>query len=239
MAYCLAVAGVLALLLARTAAATELDSVRQFDRSQEEQRAAIDAGFAELKQQEPERIRSQHGQVSRSGGELALRLASGRRTFFRNDESQCLQGVIPARTDGCVEFFFVGERIGRFYLLRARYAAGSDYRLIDEASGRTTKVADEPHFSPDGARFVVASAAEANSASGVEIWSANDGAPVLEWTHVPTQYALYYFVHWEGDKAVAIEVATYVDHALRRVPAYVLRRENDWTLRGPVEASQY
>jgi hypothetical protein len=239
MVCCGLVAGTLVLLLGGTVWATELDRVREIDRTQEEQRAAIEAEFTDLSTREPDRIKRENGRVFRDGAELTLLLAGGRRTFFRDDESQCLEGVIPARNDGCVQFFFIGDRIERFYLLRARYAAGSDYRLIDEASGRMTKIADEPHFASDSTHFVVVSSAEANSTPGIEIWSTGAEAPMLEWAHVPTQYALYYFVDWEGDQDVAIEVATYVDHKLRHLPAHVLWRGNQWTLRGPIESSQY
>lgn len=239
MAFRGALVGAFVLLLAAGAWATELDHIRQIERSQEEQRAAAEAEFTDLSTREPERIKAEHGRVIRDGAELTLQLAGGRRTFFHDDESQCLEGVIPARTDGCVQFFFIGDRIERFYLLRARYAAGSDYRLIDQASGHMTKIADEPHFAPNSAHFAVVSAAEANGTPGVEIWSTHADVPTREWAHVPTQYALYYFIDWEGDKDVAIEVATYVDHKLRHLPAHVLQRGNEWMLRGPVESSQY
>jgi len=228
-----------AFLLALPARATELDRMREVEQAQREQRAVADAEFAALGRQEADRIRAEHGQVSRDGGELLLRLGNGRRTYFSNDESQCLEGVIPARTDGCVQFYFLGERVGRFYLLRARYAAGSDYRLVDRGDGHVTKTEDEPHFSPAGDYFVVASAAQADDNSGVEIWSAGGRTPALIWAHVPTQYALYYFVDWQGDREVAIEVATYVDHRLQRLPAHVLRRGGEWMLQGPAESSQY
>src|SRR5579862_7486108 len=147
------VSGVVALLVAAAAQATELDRLRELDRARHDQRAAFEREFAELRRLEPERIRAEAGRVRRERDELSLALANGGRTFFHDDESLCLEGLIPARNDGCVSFFFLGHPF-HFYLLRARYDAGSDYRLVDEKTGESTKIPAEPHFSPDGARLV-------------------------------------------------------------------------------------
>src|SRR5438045_1468527 len=83
-------------------------------------------------------------------------LAARRRSYFHDETSHCLVGVIPVRSDGCVAFTFLGRPLPRFYLLRARYYEGSDWRLVDYGTGRTTAVFAEPRFSPDGRRFVAA-----------------------------------------------------------------------------------
>jgi hypothetical protein len=226
------------LFLAASAQATELDRLRELDRARQETRATFDREFAELARLEPERIAAESGRVVRRGDELALALGTGGHTFLRNDASLCLEGVIPSRNDGCVAFFFIGHP-QRFYLLRARYDAGSDFRLIDDRTGVPTKIPAEPHFSPDGTRLVTVSAANAYDPVGVEVWSLAAEAPSLEWKHDPDQYAIYSFLRWDSDADVALEVETYVAHELRRLPAHLIRGEGGWLLHGPAESSRY
>lgn len=231
--------GMLALLLAGAAEATELDRLRALEESQKQQRALYERTFAELRRLEPERLRAESGRVIRHDGELELWLSQGRKTFFHNDDARCLQGLIPSREDGCVEFIFVGHPVERFYLLRAHYLAGSDYRLVDRLTGLSTRVIAEPHFSPDGTRFVAVSAAEIYDPVGIEMWAVGAGEPSLAWQHRPAAYALYYFLGWEGNESVALEVATYVDHELERLPARLLLGADGWHLEGPAESSRY
>lgn len=231
-----ALIGVLALWQAGAAQATELDRMRELDEAQKQQRATYERAFTELRQAEPERLGAENGRVKRDGAELELWLSEGRKTFFRNDDSRCLQGLIPSRQDGCVEFIFVGHPVERFYLLRAHYLAGSDYRLVDKVTGLSTKLIAEPHFSPDGHRFITVSAAEIYDPVGIEMWSVVPGEPALEWQHRPTAYALYDFVRWEGNAGVALEVATYVDRELKRLSARLTLGEKGWRLEGPVES---
>ena len=231
--------GVLAVFLAGTVQATELDRVRELDRARQNQRAAFEFAFTKLGQLEPDRIAAEHGGVVRNGGELALALSGGRWTYFHNETVWCLSGVIPARSDGCVDFYFVGHPVPRFYLLRAHYAEGSDFRLVDAGNGHPTNIPAEPQFSADQKHFVTVSAAIAYDPVGIEIWQVTPDAPALIWKHVPSQFALYHFVTWRGDDDVLLDVETYVDHELKRLPARLRLGTNGWTLQGPVEASQY
>ena len=228
----------LMLLAAASAQATELDRVRELDRARQDERTAFERDFAEMARLEPERIRAEGGHVKREGDELALALREGGRTFFRNDESQCLEGLIPSRDDGCVAFYFVGH-ISRFYVLRARYYAGSDYRLIDDTTGVPTKLPGEPHASPDGSHVVTVVPAGTYDPAGIEIWSIAADTPLREWRHEPKQYALYYFVRWDGNAKIELEVTTYVDRELQRLPAQLMLGESGWMLQGPPETSRY
>jgi len=230
--------GVVALLVAAAAQATELDRLRELDRARHDQRAAFEREFAELHRLEPERIRAEAGRVRREGDDLSLALMNGGRTFFHDDESQCLEGLIPSRNDGCVAFYFIGHPF-RFYLLRAHYDAGSDYRLVDEATGESTKIPAEPHFSPDGARLVTVTPTDAYDHAGIEIWSTGAGAPAREWQYDPVEYAIYAFVRWDGNTMIALELTTYVGGKLARVPVRLLRGETGWTRQGPAESSRY
>jgi hypothetical protein len=229
---------ILLLLLAASAQATELDRLRALDRARQDQRDAFDREFAELRRREPERIREENGRVRREGDELSLALANGGRTFFRDDESQCLEGLIPSRTDGCVAFFFTGHAL-HFYLLRARYDAGSDYRLVDDATGVSTKVPAEPHFSPDGARLVTVIPTDAYDHAGIEIWSTGAGEPAREWKYEPSEYAIYSFIRWDGNASIELEVKTYVDGRLQQLPARLVLGETGWTRQGPAESSRH
>jgi hypothetical protein len=226
------------MLAAAAAQATELDRLRELDRSRHDQRAVFEREFAELGRLEPERIRAEGGRVRRDGDELSLTLVNGGHTFFRNDESQCLEGLIPARNDGCVAFYFVGHP-SRFYLLRAHYDAGSDYRLVDEATGESTKVPAEPHFSPDNMHLITVTPANGFDRAGIEIWSAGPGTPTREWQYDPMEYAIYAFLRWDGNAVIALELTTYVDGKLDRVPVRLVLGERGWTRQGPAESSRY
>jgi hypothetical protein len=239
MVYRSAVAGALALIVAVAVQATELDRVRERDLAERDKRAAFELAFDELRQLEPDRIRAENGRVVRRGAELEFALVNHRRTFFRNDESRCLEGIIPSRDDSCVEFFFVGQPDARFYLLRAHYYEGSDYRLLDANTGHVTRLAAEPHFSPDGTRLVTVSSAELYDPAGIEVWSAGAGVPSLEWRHEAKAFAFYYYVRWDGNDSVRLRAKTYVDRELRELPARLHLGESGWMLQGPAETSQY
>jgi hypothetical protein len=226
------------LLAAAAAQATELDRLRELDRAHHDQRAAFEREFADLRRLEPERIHAEGGRVRRERDELSLALVNGGRTFFRDDESQCLEGLIPARNDGCVAFYFIGHHF-HFYLLRAHYDAGSDYRLVDEATGEPTKIPAEPHFSPDGTRLVTVTPTNGFDRAGIEIWSTAAGTPSREWQYDPLEYAIYAFVRWDGNAAIALELTTYVSGKLARVPVRLLLGESGWTRQGPAESSRY
>jgi hypothetical protein len=230
--------GVVALLAAAAAQATELDRLRELDRTRHDQRATFEREFVELHRLEPERVRAEAGRVRREGEELSLALANGGRTFFHDDQSQCLEGLIPSRNDGCVTFFFIGHPF-RFYLLRAHYDAGSDYRLVDEATGESTTIAAEPHFSPDGARLVTVTPTNDFDRAGIEIWSTGTGTPAREWNYDPLEYAIYAFVRWDDNATIALELTTYVGGKLARVPVHLLLGETGWTRLGPAESSRY
>jgi hypothetical protein len=234
-----AVAGAVALLLAGAAEATELDRIRERDLVDRDKRAIYERAFDELRRLEPARIGTEGGRVVRRGPELELGLAGNHRTFFRNDESRCLEGIIPSRDDSCVEFFYVGHPLSRFYLLRAHYYEGSDYRLLDLASGHVTRLAAEPHFSPNGEHLIAVSNAETYDPAGIEIWSAVGASTSLEWKHEAKAYALYSFVRWDGNDSVLLEVKTYVDRELRQLPARLRLGGSGWMLQGPIESSQY
>ncbi|HYM29959.1 MAG TPA: hypothetical protein VEU47_01580 [Candidatus Cybelea sp.] len=229
--------GLLSLFAAQVAAATELDRVREFERAREAKRQALESSTAEQRKLEAERITAQAGRITRNGAELEIKLDNGARTFFRNEESHCLEGVIPTHDDSCVEFVYLGRLEQRFDLLLARYYEGLDYRLIVDANGRAIRLADVPHFSPDADRFVAVSSPEAFSFDGIEVWSVRAGTPVMEWNHQPKGYALYFFGRWNGDDAIALEVETYVAHELKRLPARLVRQPGGWRLEGPAEAS--
>jgi hypothetical protein len=229
---------VVALLAAAAAQATELDRLRELDRARHDQRAAFEREFAELGRLEPERIGAEAGRVRRDGGELSLALANGGRTFFHDDESLCLEGLIPARNDGCVAFFFIGHPF-HFYLLRARYDAGSDYRLVDDRTGESTNIPAEPHFSPDGTRLVTVTPTNPFDRAGLEIWSTGAATPAREWEYEPLEYAIYSFVRWDGDTAIALELTTYVGGKLAHVPVRLVLGEGGWTRQGPAESSRY
>jgi hypothetical protein len=227
-----------ALVAAVAAQATELDRLHELDRARHDQRAAFEREFAELRRLEPERIRAEAGRVRREGDDLSLALANGGRTFFHDDESQCLEGLIPSRSDGCVAFYFIGHP-SRFYRLRAHYDAGSDYRMVDEATGESTKIPAEPHFSPDGTHLVSVTATNGFDRAGIEIWSTGAGAPAREWQYDPVEYAIYAFLHWDGDTAIALELTTYVRGKLARVPVRLVLGEGGWIRQGPAESSRY
>jgi hypothetical protein len=229
---------VAAFLVADVAQATELDRLRELDRARHDQRAVFEREFAELKRLEPERIRAEAGRVRREGDELSLALANGGRTFFHDDESQCLEGLIPARNDGCAAFFFISHP-HHFYLLRAHYDAGSDYRLVDDRTGEPTMIPAEPHFSPDGARFVTVTPTNPFDRAGLEIWSTRAGTPSREWQYEPIEYAIYSFVRWETEDAIALELTTYVSGKLARVPIHLVFGASGWTRHGPAESSRY
>ncbi len=96
-------------------------------------------------------------------------------------------------------------------LLRAQYYEWHKITLLDRRSGRMTDFDDEPHFSPDGKRFVTATTLNEQFPDTQDhllaIYAGGD-PPKLEWAY-SGEFNLFAFKEWDGNTRLRLLVGKY------------------------------
>lgn len=70
--------------------------------------------------------------------------------------------------------------------------------MVERATGRVIDLPGEPHWSPDGLRFVSPSVCGDRCSNRVDVWSLRDGAAKLEWRQRIKQGEKTHFYGVEG-----------------------------------------
>ena len=178
-------------------------------------------------------ISASGGRANRDHAILVLR-TKGKEV--RLEDGRCLATV---ENRACRYRFLRYENSHHAFVVEASSDQEFDRMLfIGEEDGHITVLPDEPHFSPDGRRFVVARSCEAfGGFCGLQVWSAV--GPKMLWEHRPTEYAVYEFTQWQDGQRVALTLTTWVDHHLVTEPAALFEDHSGrWNLVGPVERSR-
>jgi hypothetical protein len=171
--------------------------------------------------------------VVRNGPTLSLTTA--------NEPIKLVDGHCLATSEdrNCLYRYVRYERPHRAHLVHAYFDNEYDsYLWVRNVDGHITFVPDEPHFSPNGRRFVIVRSCEApGSFCGVQAW--NSSGPKLVWEHRPTEYAVYSFSGWSDDRRVDLTLTTWIDHKLAEKPAALIEDGlNRWRIEGPPEKSR-
>jgi hypothetical protein len=111
---------------------------------------------------------------------------------------------IPAANDSAVRFTYVAELTPRgHHLIAGHLYEGTAYLLVSP-DARRAWLDRLPLFSPDGARFAVASNdAIQIGTNRLQIWMLQDGGFQLEWSMEPTDWRPS-DVEWDGSHAMLI-----------------------------------
>lgn len=189
--------------------------------------------FEKLKADDSASISAAKGRVQRVGSALTLRIGNGHTATFV-DADKCDGGSMGG--PNCVIHRFAGydTRMGMFLVLNV-YWEWADYDLVSEVTGMDVSIPDEPHFSPDGSQFVVASARECCGENVVQVWNTAAGYSHVEWLHVPRGYGLYAFKNWIDEDHVRLTVTVRASGSLQELPADLIYRNPGWHLEGPPE----
>ena len=166
----------------------------------------------------------------RNGPALVLRTKSKPTELV---DGRCLA---TAEERHCLYRFVRYEADHRAFLVHAYYDDEFDTFLwVQETDGHIIFLPDEPHFSPDGHRFVVVRSCEAfGSFCGVQVWKSK--GPEFIWERRPTEYAEYELVRWKTNQKISLTV---IDHQLTTKPANLVEdRSGRWAIDGPPEKSE-
>jgi hypothetical protein len=168
--------------------------------------------------------------ANRSGDILTLRLENGAVKTFRSNPAACRNDDASA----CVDYRLVGYHASaRLFLVRAKGYEGYDCRLVSARDGTTTKIADVPHFSPDGSTFIVIG----NDITGVRDYDLAVGSiatdpPALTWRRRPNDNEEWHFKRWLDNEHVALNCfrGRAVGGIGGACEAVLARADNKWTL---------
>ncbi len=122
------------------------------------------------------------GRAERHGDDLVLIPAHGERQVFTDNKQACDADDV----DHCTGFALMGGFAkSNAWAVQQFYYEGSGFLLVDDRSGRQTRLNGMPFFSPEGDRFLVAPYDEENDPgpNNLEIWRRDGDGAVLEWAH--------------------------------------------------------
>jgi hypothetical protein len=184
---------------------------------------------------EPDLISASHGLAERQGDILAVHPANAPIVGLADHKAACDNGD----ADKCEAYALVGNfPKARALVVQQFLYEGSSFFLIDDNTGRQTRLAAMPAFSPDGTRFLVAPYDEENDTgpNHLEIWRREGDGAVLEWAHsleqehaedpaLPAPYQTR-LLHWRGD-SLALEFFTDDGKSWR---GSLTRAEDGWRL---------
>lgn len=144
------------------------------------------------------------GLVRRSGALLTIRLENGKTTTIGD----------PDRCKSCVEYRLLGYLPARHAIvLSAQFWEWRNYALLDRRSGNLAHLDGEPHFSPDGKRFVVATRVNEMLPDTNEhllaVYAASD-PPKLEWSYTG-EFSVFKFKSWDGNHRINLVVGKWTD----------------------------
>lgn len=197
--------------------------------------------FTAMRRIEANAIAASQGRVERDGPSLSVR-AEQRTVVFRDVDDRDAVGDVTEcerSPERCPVFIFRPYGQGhRGFIVTVAYSEGRETLWIDDVTGAETEIGGEPHFSPDGTRFVVVEAwICCNSFDGVRVWSSVGPRP--EWEHAGSfenNRAYFKFRRWlDNDR---VELGAEVEIPSTNLPGYtsqtflaiLSRKRGAWTI---------
>jgi hypothetical protein len=154
----------------------------------------------QLKALEPKALAVSRGRATRTGQTLVLRRKKGPAIVLKA-RNRCESGS-PTQ-ESCRSFVLMADLPSQHcYIVAVTYYEGIDILLIDDRTGRQTKLRGTPSFAPDGAYFLVVDNNEAYGTPGLELWRRQGDGAELEWTHRNSEDPVEHLtevVAWGGD----------------------------------------
>jgi hypothetical protein len=142
-----------------------------------------------------------HGLASRNGDVLSLRLENGDTKTYEDDSAACNHAG-----ESCSQTWLIGYLPShQLFVLCNQGLQVRHCSLISRRDGDAATLEAQPHFSPDGNRFVVVAADDSNGINDVIIFNSGSFPPLREWIHVPKQpTTTYAFLRWDGNNQVRL-----------------------------------
>jgi hypothetical protein len=193
----------------------------------QQQAAATPSEHAVFCDKEAKCLEQLHGLASRNGDVLSLRLEGGETKTYKDDSAACNHAG-----DSCSQTWLVGYLpVHQLFVLCNQGLQARHCSLISRRDGDAATLEAQPHFSPDGNRFLVIAADDSNGRNDVIVFNSGSFPPLREWIYVPKQpRTTYAFLRWEGNNQVKLrESVDKVDHT----DIAVSHTADGWKLTGP------
>lgn len=200
--------------------------------------ARIDPRDLSDDQSELELLRSLHGLAQRGDGVLVLHLADGPMVQI-HDARDCRGDDADEDVMRCVTHRLIAHFAGHHaFLVRNDHWVTYNYSWIDDRTGAATDIEDLPHFSTDGAHFVVTKPNQMPGFNGIQLWRLASDTPALEFQYSPRHFALFDFRAWDSDGDVLLDMTTYIDRRPVVLLAHLLRTKDGWRIELPPELAR-
>jgi hypothetical protein len=134
---------------------------------------------------------------------LILKLDNGSTKSFASTERCEIAG------ESCTLTSLVDYRPSQgLFVLSAQYYESFASLMVSRRTGEVFRIEDaEPHFSPDGKRFVVVAVNEQDAINQVAVYSTRAFPPALEWSYTPKSWSTTFgFVGWNGNDRVKLRI---------------------------------
>jgi hypothetical protein len=181
-------------------------------------------------------LRELRGLASRHGELLTVKLDDGTSKTYRSDPKACESDD----AQHCIHYWLVSYHPGtHIYSVGIQYYEGGAVELVSARTGNVLRLSGEPHFSPDGSRFVVIDNDYAYGGEyDLSVGSAANGSLALEWQHksegAPLEWHLQRWVDNDHVALRAFSTETYPTDTTcpkHDCDAVLVRIDNDWTVR--------
>jgi hypothetical protein len=172
------------------------------------------------------------GLASRNEDVLQLSLLNGRTKMFVDNDIACRRGD----TSNCI-----GTTLSGYYpapqafVLERSFYESRNVAYVSRRSGEMITLDDHPHFSPSGKRFVAVAASEAwEVENDIALFSTEVDPPKPIWRYkAGKDYEMWYFVGWDGEDRIKLQVTMRVRNELKTLDANAVRTSKGWQLNKP------
>ncbi len=180
-------------------------------------------------------IAATDGQVQRNGPMLLFHSADGTSQTLIDQETCGADGesADENRCERHALFAYLPDR--HAFIVKTSYLEGASFSWINQRNGQSVRVEGEPHFSPDGHRFVTVEASNERPYV-IQVWRLTDAMPILEWESPPIEFVGYEFTGWNSNDEVELKYTTWNDSKPQAdLPArlvYSNTSDQPWALQG-------
>ncbi len=176
-------------------------------------------------------LRASIGRAHRDKTGLHLRLSTGRDLLLSN-HNDCPPPKEKFE-QACVGYSLIADVKSRgAYVVAVSYYEGGDYLVIDDHTGRTTKVGAPPQFGPDGQIFLTIDNNEAYGDGSVQLWKRQGDGFRPVWTD-QHGYNRALVQDWSQPSAIRLRLEPISGEPPLPRPAATIVKDRVWHFVGP------